>query len=115
MNESIEIVNWLMKESAERQIHIICALHLNPGLSNNGETKMRGFLGTILAQKAESVIQIEKEKQNESQSKISAKDVRGRSFKPFCIEINEDGIPYFVSYGSRIEQNEYSKSNDSPF
>jgi hypothetical protein len=115
MNESIEIVNWLMKESAERQIHIICALHLNPGLSNNGETKMRGFLGTILAQKAESVIQIEKEKQNESQSKISAKDVRGRSFKPFCIEINEDGIPYFVSYGSRIEQNEYSKINDSPF
>jgi hypothetical protein len=117
MEESMSIVNWLMNISASKNIHILCVLHLNPGLSSNGETKMRGFLGTIIAQKAESVIQIEKDKNNEAQSKISAKDVRGESFKPFSIEIDSTGTPRLLSLGEVYNDNEYSKkfSSDSPF
>jgi hypothetical protein len=116
MEESMEMVNWLMKISAEKQVHIMCALHLNPGIGSSGQTKMRGFLGTMLAQKAETVIEIEKDAKNDSQSKISAKDVRGQSFKPFMIEINDLGMPHFCSIGETIDDVSYTKpTNDKLF
>lgn len=117
MQEAIELTNWLMNISATMQIHIICVLHLNPGLNTNGETKMRGFLGTILAQKAETVLEIEKDKSNQKQSTIKPKDVRGELFKPFAIEINEVGIPILCSIGMSAEDGYYNKKNneDNPF
>jgi hypothetical protein len=113
MQEAIELTNWLMNISATMKIHITCVLHLNPGLSTNGETKMRGFLGTILAQKAETVIEIEKDKSNQSQSVIKPKDVRGEIFKPFAIEINELGIPILCSIGMSAEDGNYKKISNT--
>jgi hypothetical protein len=114
MEESINIINWLMNISAEKRVHIMCALHLNPGMSSSGQTKMRGFLGTMLAQKAETVIEIEKDSRNDNQSKISPKDVRGQSFKPFMIEIDEIGLPRFIGLGEVVELEQFT-NNKTPF
>ena len=57
----------------------------------------------MLAQKAETVIRMEKNKDDSSRSTIIAKDTRGKDFMDFDIVINENGQPYFeVSSSSNL-------------
>lgn len=82
-----ELIQWLMTITKNYNVHILNVLHENIG----GIGKARGHLGTMLAQKAETVIRIEKDETDFSYSTISAKDVRGRPFKPFNISISDNG------------------------
>jgi len=87
LKECTEAVQWLMKLSSETQTHILSVLHTNAG----EDRKARGHLGTLLSQKVETVLHIQKNKENSSQSIISAKDVRGKQFDDFVIEIDNLG------------------------
>jgi hypothetical protein len=82
-----ELVQWLMTITKKYGVHILNILHENIG----GMGKARGHLGTMLAQKAETVIRIEKDETDNAYSTISAKDVRGKPFKPFNIAISDRG------------------------
>ena len=59
-NEAFALVNDLRRLSVKYQTNILVVLHLNPGTQIS---KSRGHLGSQLDRKAESVIQLEKDKE----------------------------------------------------
>lgn len=85
-SESIEFVSKLMQISTLANCHIMGVLH-----ANTGTDKGRGHLGTILQQKAESVIFVQKDG---SVSKIIPKSIRGMDFEPFELSVGPDYLPY---------------------
>jgi len=90
LKESTETVQWVMSITKKYNVHCMVILH-----ENNEGGKARGHIGTMLAQKAETVIRMEKNKDDSSRSTIIAKDTRGKEFMDFDIVINENGQPYF--------------------
>jgi hypothetical protein len=90
LKECSELVQWVMKITKEYNVHCSCILH-----ENNSDDKARGHVGTMLAQKAETVLKIEKNTSQPSRSTITGIDTRGVGFHPFDIEII-DGLPYLV-------------------
>jgi len=90
LKECSELVQWVMKITKTYNVHCSCILH-----ENNSDGKARGHVGTMLAQKAETVLKIEKNTSQPSRSTITGIDTRGIGFIPFDIEIIE-GLPYLV-------------------
>jgi hypothetical protein len=80
-----------MHITKEYNIHCSCILH-----ENASDGKARGHIGTMLAQKAETVLKIVKHKDQHNRSTISANDTRGLQFAPFDIVIDNNGIPELV-------------------
>ena len=80
-----------MSLTGKYKTHILLILH-----TNFADGKARGHLGTILSQKAETVFKIEKNKNTENSSIISAHDTRGRGFNDFEIVIDANGNPYLT-------------------
>ena len=64
--EATQVTSILMRWTDEYQIHIHTILH-----QNKGDENARGHIGTEINNKAETVIQVEKEKSDESMSKVS--------------------------------------------
>lgn len=91
LKESKELVQWIMTITERYNIHILLILH-----TNFSDGKARGHLGSILGQKAETVFKIEKNKDIENQSIISAHDTRGKSFNDFEILIDANGNPHLI-------------------
>ena len=80
-------IDLIMKYSSMTNCHIMGMIHTNP----NSE-KMRGHLGTIAGQRAETVMNIENKGEY---SLASCSDIRGsKPFKEFTIRIDEDWLPY---------------------
>lgn len=80
-------IDLLMKYSSVANCHIMGMLHTNPG-----SDKMRGHLGTIAGQKAETVMYVENKGDF---SLASCSDVRGsKPFKDFTVRIDEKWLPY---------------------
>lgn len=92
LKECSELIQWIMKLTKDTNIHICCVLH-----ENNSDGKARGHIGTMLAQKAETVIRIEKDKKTPEISVISANDTRGIGFNDFYIRIDINGNPQYES------------------
>lgn len=88
LEQSQEIVSWLMQLSAEHAIHISSIIH-----QNKSSTNARGHLGTILSQKSETVLEIEKI--DNSSSKIIGKDTRNKPFEEFMLYIDGNGNAHF--------------------
>lgn len=90
--EATNIISKLMQWTDEYQIHIHVILH-----QNKGDENARGHLGTELINKAETIIQIEKDKNDHSISKVEAVHIRTVEFEPFAFHINDDGLPVLAS------------------
>lgn len=88
IRESSQMVSELRKWATDCDIHIVNVIHQNP--SEN--TKMRGHLGTILTNKAETVIQISSSKENESIKLVETLATRNRKPENWSFEII-DGQP----------------------
>lgn len=91
LKECSQLVQWIMTLTKECNIHCLCVLH-----ENQGDGKARGHIGTLLAQKAETVLRIEKHAQDWSRSTITAKDTRGKQFMDFDIFIDQKGTPHLT-------------------
>lgn len=89
--ESTMISSKLLKWSERSGAHIMTVLH-----ENISDGKLRGHIGTELMNKAETVIRVEKEKEDPGISKISCDMVRGLDFEPIYFRVN-DNIPEVVS------------------
>ncbi|WP_294481724.1 AAA family ATPase [uncultured Bacteroides sp.] len=89
--ESTRIISKLMQWTDDRQIHIHTILH-----QNKGDDNARGHIGTELNNKAETVLLVEKEKNNSDISKVSAMHIRAMDFKSFAFRINEQALPELV-------------------
>jgi hypothetical protein len=85
IRESSQMVSDLRKWATDCDLHIVNVIHQNP--SEN--TKMRGHLGTILTNKAETVIQITSSKENESIKLVETLATRNRKPENWSFEIIE--------------------------
>jgi hypothetical protein len=95
--------NLIMKYSSIANCHITGMLHTNP-MSD----KMRGHLGTIGSQKAETVMYVENKGEF---SLASCSEVRGsKPFKDFTIRIDDQWLPY-VSLGDELDDKEFDFKN----
>lgn len=98
LKECTEMVQWIMTLTKECNVHIVCVLH-----ENQGDGKARGHIGTLLAQKAETVLRIEKHATDWARSTITAKDTRGKQFMDFDIVIDGKGIPHLTEKEEQAE------------
>jgi len=78
----------LLKWTDEKQIHILNVLH-----QNKADNNARGHLGTELVNKAETVLSITKDSNNDSISIVEAEYCRDKEPQPLAFEINDDGLP----------------------
>ncbi|MBN2571314.1 MAG: hypothetical protein JXA68_04240 [Ignavibacteriales bacterium] len=93
-DQSTELTTKLMQWTKVYNIHICVILHENPG-----SDKLRGHLGTEITNKAETVISVEKPKENQDLSIVIPKATRGTiPFKEFAFLINEYGLPELTDY-----------------
>lgn len=88
IRESSQMVSELRKWATDCDLHIVNVIHQNP--SEN--TKMRGHLGTILTNKAETVIQISSSKEDEGVKLVETLATRNRKPENWSFEII-DGQP----------------------
>ena len=89
--ESTRIISKLMQWTDDRQIHIHTILH-----QNKGDENARGHIGTELNNKAETVLQVEKDKGNGDISHVSAIHIRAMDFEPFAFRINDKALPELI-------------------
>lgn len=87
---STNTVQFLMHLSSRYNCHITTVLHENKGVA---DSNLRGHLGTILAQKSETVFQLQRDGDN---TKVSAAATRNISFEDFLFKINEDALPVIL-------------------
>jgi len=90
--ESTNIVGDLMRWSEEKNILIVVVLH-----QNKGDNNARGHLGTELINKAESVISVTKDSQDQNISIVEPEFCKGKDFGPFAFKIDEKGMPYVLN------------------
>ena len=89
--ESTDIISKFMQWTDDRQIHIHTVLH-----QNKNDEHARGHIGTELNNKAETIMQIEVDKEDKTISVVEAVHIRDREFEPFAFRINEEALPELV-------------------
>jgi hypothetical protein len=86
------IISKLMKWTDNYNIHIVCVLHYNKTVST-----LLGHLGSFAHRKADSVIEVVKDTENENISFVNPVDCREREFLPFAFSVDDNGIPKIES------------------
>ena len=82
--EATKLVGDLMQWTSEQNIHIQTVLHLNKGDDN-----ARGYIGTELNNKAETVIQITKDNTLPDRSIVAPAIIRSKPFDKFAFRLKE--------------------------
>ena len=90
-SEATKITSKLMQWTDDQQIHIHTILH-----QNKNDEHARGHIGTELNNKAETVMQIEVDKNDTTISIVSVIHIRDKEFQPFAFHINQDALPELV-------------------
>ena len=90
-SESTEVISKFMQWTDDKQIHIHTVLH-----QNKNDEHARGHIGTELNNKAETILQVEVDKEDKAISVVEVVHIRDRDFEPFAFRINEDVLPELV-------------------
>lgn len=90
-----KLVTDLRIWATENNLHILNVIHLNPGDLSH---KMKGHLGTKLADKSETVLGVSIDKENTNVRLVQSLATRNRKPDPFAFEILENGTPNIVDY-----------------
>ncbi len=89
---AIEIIGQFMKWTHELNIHIITIIH-----QNKGDNNAKGHLGSLILQKAETVLSIEKDGEI---STASTSHSRNKEINPLSFSVDEMELPFLVDYNS---------------
>ena len=108
-NEATCIISRLMTWTDERQIHIHTILH-----QNKADENARGHIGTELNNKAETVLQVEKDEKNADISTVKAVHIRAMDFEAFAFRINEEALPELLD-GYQIKKKEPGRPKKGKF
>ncbi|MDY3326721.1 hypothetical protein PG299_02700 [Riemerella anatipestifer] len=98
--ESSELNQWLIKLKSQYNTHINLVLHEN---GNNINGKAKGHIGTLLENTCETIIRVEKDKDDKTRSIVSAKEMRDLEFPAFILERDGQGVPYLSPYTTQAE------------
>ena len=90
VGQSSEIINSLMRLSAENDVAIINVLHTN---KRKDDSDMKGHLGTLLLQKASDVFEVKK---SDGTFNVSETDCRNVAVPDFSFTIGADGVPMWT-------------------
>lgn len=101
--ESAQLNEWLIKIKSQYNCHILNVLHENGG--DFGAGKAKGHLGSLLENTCETIIRVEKDKDNKNQSIVSVKESRGQEFEAFALERDMQGVPFLSDYVKPTKQN----------
>ena len=110
------ILDELGSMAEERKMSIWCALHQNPKANSDGEdSKMRGWIGTVLGNKvSDTFVSIKSKTQNGVSFTVKQQDARGKDLDDWKFEITEDagalGVPRIITTGTNLS----SKSKEQP-
>ena len=107
--ESTKVISLLMTWTGERNIHIHTILH-----QNKGDENARGHIGTELSNKAETVLQVEKDSKNPDISTVKTAHIRAVDFEPFAFRINEEALPELLD-GYQFNDKDTEKGNRGKF
>ena len=125
--EATDVMTVLMAWTSVYDLHIHTVLHLNKNDNNP-----RGHIGTELENKAETVLIISKNLQNNSISEVRPMHMRDKEFSTFAFHIDDNKLPvldngisvtvvkrrekYLVSLDNEVHQEILSKAfkNNSP-
>ena len=99
-SEATKIISKLMQWTEDLQIHIHTILH-----QNKNDEHARGHIGTELNNKAESIMQVEVNREDKSISIVEAVHIRDKEFEPFAFCINDEALPELVeSYSPKVKK-----------
>ena len=98
-----------MRWTDDRQIHIHTILH-----QNKNDEHARGHIGTELNNKAETIMQIEPDKDDKSISAVEALHIRDRDFEPFAFRINDECLPETVEF-YQPQKRQVGRPSKEPF
>lgn len=90
-----KLVTDLRIWATECDLHILNVIHLNPGDLSH---KMKGHLGTKLADKSETVLGVSIDKDNANLRLVQSLATRNRKPDSFAFEILDNGNPNIVDY-----------------
>jgi hypothetical protein len=107
--ESTKVISLLMTWTGERNIHIHTILH-----QNKGDENARGHIGTELSNKAETVLQVEKDSKNPDISTVKTAHIRAVDFEPFAFRINEEALPELLE-DYQFKDKDETKGNRGKF
>lgn len=88
VEQSTDLINHLMRLSADFDCCVCCVLHTNKGKDDSG---MKGHLGTMLLQKASDVFEVKKDG---TTFRVSETDCRNQPIDDFAFSIDGHGIPF---------------------
>lgn len=97
-SESTRIISKLMQWTDDRQIHIHTILH-----QNKGDENARGHIDAELNNKTETVLLVEKNKNDCNISRVSAMHIRAMDFELFAFCTNDKTLPGHVHRRERPE------------
>ena len=98
-----------MRWTDDRQIHIHTILH-----QNKNDEHARGHVGTELNNKAETIMQIEPDKDDKSISVVEALHIRDREFESFAFRINDECLPETVKF-YQLQKRQAGRPVKEPF
>ena len=87
-SEATCVISKLMQWTDEYQIHLHTILH-----QNKSDENASGHIGTEINNKAETIIQIDKDKDDSNISKVESVHTRSKDFQPFAFYINDQSLP----------------------
>lgn len=85
------IVNYLMNWTEEFNLHLHTVIH-----QNKGDENARGHIGTEINNKSETVLRVEKDKNDDAISTVETVYIRDISFPPFAFRINDEALPELI-------------------
>lgn len=89
--EATLIVNYLMNWTEEFNLHLHTVIH-----QNKGDENARGHIGTEINNKYETVLRVEKDKNDDAISTVEAVYIRDISFPSFAFRINDEALPELI-------------------
>ncbi len=92
IEQSNFVVGELMRISTQYNAHIMTVIH-----QNYGSEKMSGHLGSYLAKKVETHIELEANTVNKEWITVKCKLSRGFPFETFSFTVNNYGLPHIVN------------------
>lgn len=90
IEQSQKVVDMLMRLSANLKCGIVAVIHKNKALPGQ-KTNIRGMLGSMLLEKSETILEIEKNV--DGIATVSSSFSRNEEIEPFSFRINKDALP----------------------
>lgn len=114
--EATRVSTMLLRLTKDYHCHITTVIH-----QNKQDNFATGHLGSSIMKKAEIIIEASKNTANKYLTDVASNISRGPEFEPFCIGINERGLPYVAEDGvANAHANETFRTdelhdNEAPF